>query len=538
MLAELDPRYLLSIFLRRFPVFLLTAVLIFAGFATAAVLLPASYTSSAKILVESQQIPGDLVMSTVRSHAAERLKVIEQRIMTRDNLLEIAEDFDVFADRRDLSPTEIVTEMRESSQFRLARLGGGRGSGTMALAFTVSFSTENPRVAAKVVGEYVTRILESNVRLRTERAADTYEFFEQEVQRLGGELTAVEAEMVEFKRANRQTLPETLDFRSNNLFRVQQRVQLIDREVANLRERRKTLLSRRENPDELLAGERDPTLAELQHAELQRRLGVRMAILSDEHPEIKNLKTQIATLERIMADEERSRRENAAEVMGEQLSRELSSIDDDIELIDQQLDQLMDEMTSLETREASLERTIAETPNTQMQLKYLQRNYANLQRQYEEARSKLALSATGEQLELKQQAERFELIEEATVPEEPDKPDRMMILLMGVGGGGGAGLGLIVLLEFLNRAVRRPSDVVAVLDMQPLAVIPYIYTEPELRRRSRMKWGFLVALLAALCVFVALVHLYYLPLDLLFRQLLEKTELDSVLEMVRSRLGL
>ena len=76
MLNELDPRYFLSVFMRRFPVFLLTALLIFAAFATAAVLLPATYTSKARILVESQQIPGDLVMSTVRTHASERLRVI------------------------------------------------------------------------------------------------------------------------------------------------------------------------------------------------------------------------------------------------------------------------------------------------------------------------------------------------------------------------------------------------------------------------------------------------------------------------------
>ena len=40
MPSELDPRFLLSVLLRRFPVFLLTAVVIFSGFAAAAVLIP------------------------------------------------------------------------------------------------------------------------------------------------------------------------------------------------------------------------------------------------------------------------------------------------------------------------------------------------------------------------------------------------------------------------------------------------------------------------------------------------------------------
>src|SRR6266851_1224715 len=43
------------------------------------------YSSEGKILVESQDIPTDLVKSTVTAGANERIQVIQQRIMTRDN---------------------------------------------------------------------------------------------------------------------------------------------------------------------------------------------------------------------------------------------------------------------------------------------------------------------------------------------------------------------------------------------------------------------------------------------------------------------
>lgn len=534
---ELDPRFLFSVLLRRFPIFLLTAVVIFSGFAAAAVLLPAAYTSSAKILVESQQIPTNLVQSTVTSQAAERLRVIQQRLLTRDNLLEIAAEYNVFRDRREMSPSDIVDEMRKQSSFQADALDGAkRGDASLAVVFRVSFSAANGTVAARVAGEYVTRILENNLKLRTGRAADTYEFFEQETQRLGGELTAVEAEMVDFKRANRETLPETLDFRTTQLQRVQQQLQLLDREVANLQERRKQLLEIVENPENLAKQERPLTESEKIKQQLQRELELRSALLSDAHPEIRALKTRISSLDNAIAQERKDMDEQLQDTSSQLVETQMKQIRQQMEEVDTRLSQISDETVQLERQEASLQRSIGETPNTQMALAALQRNYGNLQDQYTDARSKLAVSATGEQLELKQQAERFEVIEEAVVPDSPNKPNRIKILVMGVGAGGGGGLALIILLEFLNKAIRRPSDIINTLDMQPLAVIPYIYTDEELRRRSRVKWSLIVISIGGTIACLVLLHIYYLPLDMLVRKVMVATELDALLELVRSRL--
>ena len=56
-------------------------------------LWPPTYLSEGKILVESQQIPVDLVKPTVTTASKERIQVIEQRVMTRDNLLAILDKY-------------------------------------------------------------------------------------------------------------------------------------------------------------------------------------------------------------------------------------------------------------------------------------------------------------------------------------------------------------------------------------------------------------------------------------------------------------
>ena len=90
-------------------------MIIASGGLAVAKLLPAVYLSEGKILVESQQIPTELVRPTVTSAAQERIQVIEQRTMTRDNLVAIADKFNLFPERRQfMSATDVVELMKKS----------------------------------------------------------------------------------------------------------------------------------------------------------------------------------------------------------------------------------------------------------------------------------------------------------------------------------------------------------------------------------------------------------------------------------------
>ena len=81
---------------RRFFYFLLPFGLVsILGLCFAAIQKP-NYLSEGKILVESQAIAPDLVRPLVTATASERIQLIQQRVMTRDNLLSIANKFGLF----------------------------------------------------------------------------------------------------------------------------------------------------------------------------------------------------------------------------------------------------------------------------------------------------------------------------------------------------------------------------------------------------------------------------------------------------------
>src|SRR5262245_19428246 len=96
----LDPARYYGIVKKRIFYILIPFALVLAAGSAAALLWPPTYLSEGKILVESQQIPTDLVRPTVTATAQERIQVIQQRVMTRDNLLTIMDKYQNFADRR------------------------------------------------------------------------------------------------------------------------------------------------------------------------------------------------------------------------------------------------------------------------------------------------------------------------------------------------------------------------------------------------------------------------------------------------------
>src|SRR6266436_9541932 len=194
----LQPSYYWQLIKRRALYFIIPFILMLPVGLAVAVLLPATYLSEGKILVQSQQIPTELVRPTVTSAAQERIQVIEQRTMTRDNLLAIVDKFKLFPERRALmSPTQLVELMKKSIKIEpvVQSLAFTRSTLNPTVIFTVGFEYSDPQNAARVANELVTRILNEDLRDRTSRATDTSKFLAREVQRLQSESSLIDAKI-------------------------------------------------------------------------------------------------------------------------------------------------------------------------------------------------------------------------------------------------------------------------------------------------------------------------------------------------------
>jgi uncharacterized protein involved in exopolysaccharide biosynthesis len=197
----LDLFYYAAILRKRFLYALLPFILVAAAGIAVAMLWPPTYLSEGKILVESQQIPVDLVRPTVTATAKERIQVIQQRVITRDNLLALLDKYKLYADQRErLSRTELLDRMRDNIHVEPIDLDSSSAGRSQTIALKVGFTDQRPEVATQVANELVTLFLNEDARNRTNRAMETTRFLAREAQRLEGQLASVEAKVAEAKK--------------------------------------------------------------------------------------------------------------------------------------------------------------------------------------------------------------------------------------------------------------------------------------------------------------------------------------------------
>jgi hypothetical protein len=72
--------------------------------------------------------------------------------------------------------------------------------------------------------------------------------------------------------------------------------------------------------------------------------------------------------------------------------------------------------------------------------------------------------------------------------------------------------------ELADKAIRRSSDIFAVVDSHRVISIPYITTLEELRRRKRRLFIIIVMLAAVVIVAIIAALLLLLPLDLMIER--------------------
>ena len=525
-------KYYLSVFIKKLPLFLIVFVGLTFGALSAAILLPTVYEARALLLVEEAQIPEGLAQSTVSVGAAEQLEIFEKRLLTRDNLVDIAREYGVFDRSANLSPDEIVSEMREQTTMRST---SGRNRATV---LEIIFEGRSAAIAANVANEYVTRILADSARLRTQTASDTLEFFEQEVDRLGLQLEVQSAKIVEFQNANAEALPSSQNFRLSRQSDLQSRLAGLQREQISLRDQKSRFLQL----FEASAGLEDPatgrpiprTPEERQLDDLKTQLSDLLAVYSENNPRVTVIKARIEALESSISSGEAAVISDTvtdeADLEDEEPSREMTILNVQIQEIDSLMEFNQEQIELIEAELAVLSEAIEKTPNNTVALEALEREYEIVQAQYNQAVSRLSAAATGERIEVLSKGQRISVIEQAVPPDEPASPNRPLIAGGGTFLAFALALGLVVLLEILNRSIRRPMDLTNAFGISPIASVPYIATSAD--RLKRRLWSLFILAVFAVGVPAAIyyVHLKIYPMDQLVDLVIERLREIGVLE--------
>lgn len=215
---------------RRFPVMIAVIILGCGLSVVYALQKQHMYRSAEVIQVAQPKIADDLARSTVDGTAAQRLQLIQQRLMTRAVLLEVIAKYGLYADLPALTQAELTDRLRHAVRIEgVASAGQGSGGGAVSV-LTITAEMPSPQQAQQVAHEFAERTIALSRSTRIEQARETLDFFTAREEALSAEIAKVEDALAQFRLENDLSLPGSVEFRRDEIATINEGLLSIARE--------------------------------------------------------------------------------------------------------------------------------------------------------------------------------------------------------------------------------------------------------------------------------------------------------------------
>lgn len=435
---------------RRWYVIVPFVILSLIGVITA-FMLPTLYRSTATMLVESQDLPTDIVSAPGTGEIEKRIAKIREQVLSRGDLISLIEQNDLYASERRSKPMSyVVDKMRKATT--VGALAGDIGqtgaSKESTIAIQMSFDYPEPAKAQTVMQAFATQFLQMDSNEIEDQANLTVRFLQEQAGRLQTQIQAIESQITALKTQNGMVLaggggPAFMDTGSYTA------------QITSLENENRQLVRTAKS------GGTDSQLAAAEAALAQAQ-----ATYSDRHPDVIAAREKVAILKRVGA--------NAGPAA-------TSLVQEQIQANNAAIAQLRAARDALVNRASAAAAGQARAPAIMERASQLENQANALREQYKTVAGNLMRAQGGARLANEQRAERLSLVEPPSLPDQPQWPNRP--LMMGGGAAAGLGLGflLALLIELLNRPMRSPAQVQS-MGLPVLGVVPILQTLPRKRR--------------------------------------------------------
>ncbi|WP_230552709.1 hypothetical protein [Teredinibacter turnerae] len=508
----LDANYIPALLRYKWYILITTIPLIvIAGIIVAS--LPPIYLSAGTVMVETQKIPQSLVQTTVTTAVKERIDIIKQRVMTRDRLLSVIRQHGYFQldESSPIQVNQVITNVRRSVLLEVEETRVGREKSV--IAFRVGFESREPRIAYEMANDLVTLFMSENIKVRTERASETTEFFRQEAAKVKSELDKTEAAVAEYKQKNKDALPEHLRLYGDMRAQATEKLNNINRDIRSARQQIELIKTQMAlaQPGEGVDGVYlDPRLSQLQ----QRYKELSMLYKPD-YPDLVALREQIELLKSNPLSQEDIEQAPVGDL----------SVASKLDELEQEIASLQMDRKETEESIADLENRILKVPLVERGLIELNRDYDAKLSEYNQLAAKIGEASRAESLEQEMLAEKFSLLEPPRLPRVPSAPNRIKLMAMGVIVAFGAPIGIALLIGHFDSSIRSRKLLERAVSGRrglPVLEVNYIRTEAESSgQRRRIRKSFIIAM-AGLLLTALIFHFFVMDVGDLMEKVLER----------------
>lgn len=423
----------------------------------AAYLMPTIYQSNATLLVETQDLPKDLVESPTTGAIDQRVARIREEALSRGNLISSIEQDDLYSSERRSQPlSKIIEKMRHATVIGALAgdIGQQSGSQSNTIAISMSFSYEDPAKAQSVLQNLVTKFLAMDTQNVEDQASVSVRFLQDQATKLQMQIAELERGLTVLKTTNGAALASSgsAQFIDTGSFSAQ---------ISALQSENRQLLSQSRRPSE-----GNPALAAAEAA-----LATAQSQFSDSHPDVIQARERLETVRRSI---------RVTPSDGGGLEQQLAANNQSIQTLIAQRDAAV-------ARASNAMAGQARAPAVMEQASQLEGRAATLRAQYQQVSENLLKAQNSARMASEQRADRLTLVEPASLPDRPISPNRPLIIAAAAVAGLGLGLLFVLGLEIVRKPIRSPRQLEA-LGFPVLGVVPLIAGRQLPKRFRFLPW--------------------------------------------------
>ena len=462
-------------------------------------LIPDKYEATTTILVDPQKIPERYVASTVTSDPNAHLNTLTQQVLSASRLQEIVNQLNPYPDlKKRMSREELLDYLRSKIKIEVKP-----GSEQSLSSFSISYIDRNRWLVAPVANQLAASFIEWNLKSRQQQANVTTRFLSNELGEAQNGLEEQEAALERFRMQHAGGTPDQLNANLQALSRLQADVQANIDAINRLDEER-ILISQQptsDNRDPSTLSDRGRLLQERSRLESELRALRRQ--YTDTYPDVVSLKAQINTVNARLNSLPAT---DAASISNYDTATQLR-----LDLIGKDIERHKEQVTLLQEEIARYQRKVQSVPILETQLAELTRNYETSRQNYQSLLDKRLSAGMSEDLERRQQSERFTVLDPARTPEKPFQPKRLPLFAGALFVSIVLPVACFVVFHLHDGTIKSELELVSLMPAHSkiLITVPPIVSDSD-RQRSRALSirAALISLLAcaALIVFLAKVR--------------------------------
>lgn len=484
MQRQLTAKDYVAMFKRRWWMFGLLAILGGAvGFATARV-LPKRYTSQTLVLVQQPTVPMDIVKSVVSEDINQRLAGMQQQILSRSRLEEVIRQFGLFPNEvGQVSMDDLVdrfrkmisvTPMQPMAETRAQNLPG----------FTVAVTFNDPRAAQQLCSTITTMFMDENMAGHTTRDEQTTEFLGKHLDDAKAALDDKDANLAAFKRRYQGSLPDEEQTNLNLLTGANAQLEAATQALSRAQQDKsfaESMLTQQLSAWQASQAGQNPETLEQQLSALQTQLIALQAKYTDDHPDVIKLKSDIANLNKKIAEADAQRKTSGTEKSSHPLAEPatIQQLRAQIHQYDQVIKERSAQQEDIQKQIKIYQARVQSSPAVEQEYKQLTRDYQTALDFYNGLLKERDQTAMAADLDRRQQGEQFRILDPANLPEKPSFPQLKLFAAGGAAGGLGLAFGLALLFEMQDTSLHSEREVEVALHLPVLAMLPVITGEPS-----------------------------------------------------------